>query len=66
MERWAASQRAEAKSWVTALPALIAYPPGREPAQRRDPQELLSGCTVRELDLEVDTMPAELTELFFK
>jgi hypothetical protein len=35
-----------------------------ERTQRLDPQEFNAGITVRELDFEVDTIPAELIDLF--
>lgn len=35
-----------------------------ERTQRLDPQEFRDGITVRELDLELDTVPAELMDLF--
>lgn len=61
MERRAATQRAGVSDWVEGVSAAKQL---REPMLRRDPLELLSGVEVRELDFDVDTIPAELTHLF--
>ena len=33
---------------------------------QRDPADLLDGCTITEVDIELDTIPAELLDLFEK
>lgn len=62
-----AKQRAGVKDWVDSN----FFDGLQEPEKRferttvlpRIKHELLDGCTVQELDIEVDTVPAELLEL---
>ncbi len=61
------SSRAGVKDWVDSN----FYQPDFEPEKAyektrvfsRDSQELLNGCSVKELDIELDTIPGELLDL---
>jgi len=62
----ASGRKAGVKDWVdsnffeSAQEPLKSY----EQTRRLDPQEFRDGVTVREIDLELDTIPAELMDLF--
>jgi hypothetical protein len=66
MATHAAGRRAGVKDWVDSN----FFDGTREPeksyerTQRLDPQEFRAGVTVRELDFNLDTIPAELVDLF--
>lgn len=65
--RNSASRRAGVQDWVESNFFEEPHPvKAYEKTQvfHRDSSDLLTGCEVKELDIDLDTIPAELVELF--